>query len=156
MSTDVKRCPGCHETKPVDEFNWKIKSRNLRQWLCRPCYRAHKKARYRSDPASHQQRTSQDRRRRYQENVSNILTYFKTHPCVDCGESDPPALDFDHVRGVKRENISRMLWKNEWARVWEEIQKCDVRCANCHRRRTAEQFGWYSGLLPLNLDDAAG
>jgi hypothetical protein len=29
-----------------------------------------------------------------------------------------------------------------WSRVLLEIEKCDVRCANCHRRRTAQQYGW--------------
>ena len=29
------------------------------------------------------------------------------------------------------------------ASLKQEIAKCEVVCANCHRRRTAKQFGWY-------------
>ena len=35
--------------------------------------------------------------------------YFATHPCADCGESDPVVLTFDHVRGTKRGNVSDMI-----------------------------------------------
>lgn len=28
-------------------------------------------------------------------------------------------------------------------RIETEIKHCDVRCANCHRRRTIKQLGWY-------------
>jgi hypothetical protein len=66
-----------------------------------------------------------------------ISEYFKTHPCVDCGESDPIVLDFDHVRGEKLYDVSRAV--NQGYRLWkviQEIEKCEVRCANCHRRIT--------------------
>ena len=33
-----------------------------------------------------------------------------------------------------------------------EMQKCDIRCANCHRRRTAKQFGWYRLLTSSKSD----
>jgi hypothetical protein len=30
-----------------------------------------------------------------------------------------------------------------WESILQEIQKCTVRCANCHRRRTATQQRWW-------------
>lgn len=73
-----------------------------------------------------------------------IKDYLASHPCIDCGESDPIVLDFDHRdASQKKHNVSRM-WRSRysWGKILEEIEKCDIRCANCHRRRTAIQFGW--------------
>jgi len=52
-------------------------------------------------------------------------------------------LEFDHVRGEKTCDIGTMLSHYCWARILEELQKCDVRCANCHRRKTARDFKWF-------------
>jgi hypothetical protein len=64
-----------------------------------------------------------------------------THPCVDCGESDPVVLEFDHRDpAAKSFSIGDALGKTwQWEKIAAEIAKCDVRCANCHRRRTARQ-----------------
>ena len=66
------------------------------------------------------------------------------HPCVDCGEADPVVLTFDHVRGEKVANVADLIWsKHSLAAVQAEVAKCDVRCANCHTRRTAAVAGWW-------------
>lgn len=68
-----------------------------------------------------------------------IENHFLTHPCVDCGFNDPRALDFDHVRGEKEGNVSNMVCGGfSIKRIQAEIDKCEVRCANCHRIRTHE------------------
>lgn len=68
------------------------------------------------------------------------MKYLETHPCVDCGENDPVVLEFDHVRGEKEFNIADVA-RNAVGRekLQEEIQKCEVRCANCHRRKTKRE-----------------
>lgn len=67
-----------------------------------------------------------------------VWDYKKTHPCVDCGEKDPIVLEFDHVRGRKHKNISHMVHKYPVSldELKKEITKCDIRCANCHRKVT--------------------
>lgn len=58
--------------------------------------------------------------------------YLATHPCVDCGESDPAVLEFDHLHD-KRMDVTRMAhagWSLDAIR--REIAKCEVRCANYH------------------------
>lgn len=76
--------------------------------------------------------------------TTKLLVYLKDHPCVDCGEDDPIVLTFDHVRGRKSDSIARLASRSgaSWSRIEREIKKCQVRCANCHARRTAKQFGW--------------
>ncbi len=60
---------------------------------------------------------------------------LKNNPCTDCHKSfHPVSMQFDHVRG-KVANISKLLtYKAERAKrlVTEEIEKCDLVCANCH------------------------
>jgi len=78
------------------------------------------------------------------DNQRRLADYLAAHPCLDCGEGDIRALDFDHREGVdKRANIARMLASLSWTVIEAEIAKCDVRCANCHRRRTCERAGWW-------------
>lgn len=74
-----------------------------------------------------------------------IIDYLKKHPCVDCGEEDIVVLEFDHKdRENKKYVISQALGnKISIKNVIAEIEKCEVRCANCHRRKTAVEFGFY-------------
>jgi hypothetical protein len=75
------------------------------------------------------------------ERLEYLLDYLREHPCVDCGESDPIVLEFDHLR-EKRFCIGQGFWERNWQSVLDEIAKCEVVCANCHRRRTARRGGF--------------
>jgi hypothetical protein len=71
--------------------------------------------------------------------------YLSTHPCVDCGECDPVVLEFDHVKGIKVASISSLVAMGySIPTIQKEIEKCEVRCANCHREKTFGQLNWYS------------
>ena len=73
-----------------------------------------------------------------------VAEYLSTHPCVDCGEGDLIVLEFDHRDpATKREDVGRLIHTSTVGIVRAEIEKCDVRCGNCHRIRTATQFGSY-------------
>ncbi len=57
-------------------------------------------------------------------------------PCVDCGLLDLLLLEFDHI-GDKRGNVIAMARRGCALKTLQnEIARCQVRCANCHRRRT--------------------
>ena len=62
-------------------------------------------------------------------------------PCADCGKRWPPvAMDFDHVRGAKFKSVSLLIsgaYKLDL--IKQEIAKCDVVCACCHRIRTSKR-----------------
>jgi hypothetical protein len=81
---------------------------------------------------------------RYAErNRAVVALYLSSRACVDCGEADPRVLEFDHVRGKKLGNVSSLRTGGySLERLEAELAKCEVRCANCHRRKTVQQFGW--------------
>lgn len=61
---------------------------------------------------------------------------FKEAPCTDCGGIfPPPAMEWDHVRGIKYKAVAAMLLHSK-DKILAEIAKCDLVCANCHRMRT--------------------
>src|SRR5262245_51253465 len=99
-------------------------------------YRAYKKERGRranaSDKAPQRARRSQDKRRA-------VLDAVRQHlGCADCGAKglQPECYDFDHLPGTeKRFDIGQNV-RRGWSVILDEIAKCDVVCANCHRTRT--------------------
>jgi hypothetical protein len=107
---------------------------------CRPCRSAYGKEHYAANRQRYIEQTRVRNQQRFRQRVVFLLGYFETHPCVDCGESDPVVLEFDHLRD-KKFDIASGIHYRPWALILEEIAKCQVVCANCHRRRTAKRRG---------------
>ena len=61
--------------------------------------------------------------------------YKSTLSCAFCGyNSCVDALEFHHViRRPDNEKVYKLAANNSYNKLWEEIKKCVVLCANCHR-----------------------
>lgn len=83
---------------------------------------------------------------------AHVWSYLQEHACVDCGETDWLCLEFDHVRGIKRANVSILMNKCVSLRVLKaEIDKCDVRCVKCHRLKSMREAGnWRCTYTPVD------
>jgi len=71
-----------------------------------------------------------------------VNDYKVEHGCVDCGyNANAAALDLDHRDPTEKRNTVCMLVRNmnSLEGVKEEVVKCDVRCANCHRIKHANE-----------------
>ena len=86
-------------------------------------------------------RSSARNKRQRKKNKAFVDRVKRMYKCLDCGESDPIVLEFDHVRGEKRRAIADMV-SNYYSikTIKEEIRKCEIRCANCHRKKTHERM----------------
>jgi hypothetical protein len=112
---------------------------------CKPCVRAKSREHYAANKVEYLVRTRRTKRLVRATRLQYLVHYLESHPCVDCGETDPLVLEFDHLRD-KEFDIGHEFSSRPWHEVLAEIEKCDVRCANCHRRRTAER-GRYLRLV---------
>lgn len=154
----MKRCVTCHGIKSAENFAVRRASKDGLQPRCRQCAREYYAANIVRMSATSAARIERNRA----QNRRQLVAYFAEHPCVDCGEADIRVLDFDHREGVeKKANIARMLASLSWKAILTEIDKCDVRCSNCHRRRTSERGSWWrqevfdrtsAGLKPTALE----
>ncbi len=150
----MKFCVTCHEWKRPEDFNVRRAARDGRQARCRDCCRAWYRANAQQQKAYVYRRNKGERavlRRR-------ITDYLLAHPCVDCGEADVRCLEFDHRPGeIKTANIARLMGlPTTWELIEREIAKCEVRCANCHRRRTSERASWWrQGVQEQSTREAA-
>tara|TARA_R100001463_G_scaffold50674_4_gene101148 strand:- start:723 stop:1088 length:366 start_codon:yes stop_codon:yes gene_type:complete len=85
-----------------------------------------------------------DKNRIYVENIK------KQSGCVDCGESNHLVLDFDHIEDNKYKCISNMVFESYSIKsIQKEIDKCEVRCSNCHRIITHNRRNNNSNLQEL-------
>jgi len=134
------KCIKCNIEKNESQFSWKHQNIQ-RSTTCKVCHSIYRRQHYLSNHTKYIIKAAKNNKIYKVRNKNKIIEYLKNHSCVDCGEKDPVVLDFDHCnKETKNNNVSTLVHNsNSWKTILEEIAKCEVRCANCHRRRHARQ-----------------
>ena len=148
-----KKCTKCLELKSADQFPFRNKSKGEKQKRCKTCTVKTSREHYRKNKSKYIKSAIRNTNKYRKINRKKIWQYLLEHPCIDCGENDPIVLEFDHLRD-KIMPVSTMVAKcRSWNVIKKEIDKCEVRCANCHRRKTALERNYYKDMIDLNSSD---
>lgn len=90
-----------------------------------------------------------ERNRRSRARQRYVFNQLKEGPCADCGQSFPPyVMEWDHVNGEKVESVAQLVSRGKFKKAKQEIAKCELVCANCHRIRTFARIGERAVLAP--------
>jgi hypothetical protein len=141
----IKKCTKCEVEKKLEDFSKRSNARLHSR--CKECMRKCVNQHYLKNKEYYIKKALKHNKQYKTINRQFVWDYLKEHPCIDCGESDPIVLEFDHLKD-KEGDISKMILQSfSITRIKKEIDKCEVRCANCHRRKTAKQFNWYKSVV---------
>lgn len=136
-----KTCKTCGRSKPDKDYYPGNRA-------CKPCSIKTRQEQLRADPAKREAYLKYQKNyqatwgRKHRAERFVWLDEVKNSPCLDCGQKFPPeCMDFDHrVPATKLFDVSLGVVSGRSVEsVKEEIAKCDLICANCHRIRTARQ-----------------
>ena len=126
----MRICTKCKVSEP----------RNKSSSYCVNCFNNYQKNYYKE----HSDRIKQTaiKRRSF---IREYIIKEKNKPCMDCKKQYPYyVMDFDHVRGEKKFNLSIAgRWLPNIQTIIDEIKKCDIVCSNCHRERTFNRNGLF-------------
>lgn len=146
MTTDTisKVCSNCKLELPIDQFNYKLKSKGTRASRCRECTHEYYQGHYNENKKQYMERNRATKRR----NRERVLS-MKDAPCTDCGGTFPRhVMEFDHLDpSVKEFSIGRAGW-SWYKKIEKELEKCEIVCANCHKIRTHNRKYEDQGINP--------
>ena len=128
---ETKICTKCGKELPLDQFNWRDKTKGTRRADCKQCHSGYMKAKYQEK----------------KETIQDIKAELK---CQKCGyDKCAEALDFHHINPEEKEDrIARMISNNySLDKIKEEMKKCIVLCSNCHR-----EFHHYEKIKGITLE----
>ena len=131
----MKKCIKCNTEKNIDLFNKKY---GKPQSVCKECHSIYRKNHYQLNKEKYINKAKLNKEKYKKE----FLIWLSSKECLDCGNSDIRVLEFDHLYN-KSFNISSMIGQRKLDSFMDEIFKCDVVCANCHRIRTVERGEQY-------------
>lgn len=114
------------------------------QPYCKPCNKIYQQEHYQKHKDRYKAEAEQ-RRILYSKQIHEFLMEHAVNGCSECGERDYRCLEFDHIdRSTKFKPISYMIAQQyPQYKIEQELKKCRILCANCHRKHTATQLGWY-------------
>jgi hypothetical protein len=125
-----KTCTQCKKLKGINAFNRVYCSKDGYDDWCRKCLKAYKKEVkdfivVKVDPYLDKKLIRED-----------INKYKHDVGCNRCDEDDPICLEFHHLEpDNKIDTIANMIKFNySYEEIFNEINKCEVLCSNCHRK----------------------
>jgi hypothetical protein len=120
---------------PLPSFKIKAihNDRIVYQAYCISCQRNYRQAHYRANREVYLKRKCERDQR-----IRRMAEKAEARPCADCGiQYQPWQMDFDHIEDNKVMRVAELVRRKVSIRkLREEIAKCEVVCANCHRNRT--------------------
>lgn len=121
---------------PLESFG---RNGSGRQWYCRECFREH----FRARGELHLAQTADAKKARQHAAYRYVRDLKKRSACRDCAATDWRLLEFDHLV-EKYLGITEFLSQGPGTeRLKRELDRCEIVCRNCHRRRTAiDQQSW--------------
>ena len=150
----VKVCSRCKVEKPLKRFRFRADYPNRLHSWCIDCGNKHARETHRWLGEDRKSQMKENMRKRHLIRIFKMHEYLSAKKCQDCEMSDFRVLDFDHREGEKKiSNVSKMiLILKPWAKILEEIKKCDIVCGNCHKERSYRRFGYYKALRLIGDD----
>jgi hypothetical protein len=145
---EIIKCNHCQKYKYPEEFNWRYKALGIRHPTCKECQKPFRKKWYEGDAHERHLQQVRDRKQEVRKVARTyVLAYLMTNPCTECGEDDPRVLEFHHRdEEEKYMDVSQLVAGGySIGTIQAEINKCDVLCANCHRKKTMNERGWFRG-----------
>lgn len=137
----MKVCCRCSRELPVSSF---LGTRGKEYSFCIECKKQYDREYWQKTKDKRNERKSSNAKKIRDRNADYVFDILRRSSCSDCPEDDFLVLEFDHRDpSDKYENISVMIGHcSSIESIQKEIDKCDIVCSNCHRRRTAKQFGY--------------
>lgn len=127
---NTKICTSCKIELSLTDFNFKNKSKNIRQSQCRSCYNKRRRWIYQERDKD---KILAEVAARKNANNQRYQQWKSTLSCKACGEDDPCCLDFHHLDPNQKDiNVSQMVRTYSWDNIMAEVDKCIVVCKNCH------------------------
>ncbi len=138
----MKLCSKCNKLQDVICFGKRASSKDGLKSQCKSCDQLYSQNMNRE---KRNKRQSISRKQRIKELQLKMLIFLSDKKCAHCPENDPIVMEFDHLdASLKEISISEAIVRCfSWERIQAEIDKCQILCANCHRRKTAKDFGFY-------------
>jgi hypothetical protein len=142
----MKTCSGCKKEKPINDFSFKNKAKNIRHYHCSNCRRLIKRTHY----LAHKKRIIQESRARTKLIRERFKQFKSTLECSICDEDDSISLDFHHENPSEKEStVSEMVGTGcSWDKIQSEIDKCLVVCRNCHMK--VHEYGLEETIQKIN------
>lgn len=141
----MKKCTRCGNSFKESEFPFTNKAKGKRFSMCFTCKKEYDREYWAKTKDVRNERKRKNSKSNIKRNADYVISHLKKNPCVDCGEGNIIVLEFDHQRD-KSFNVSHGIRAGySLESIQNEIDKCEVVCANCHRLRTAKQFNWQKG-----------
>ena len=93
--------------------------------------RAYQRRWYQVNKEKHKASVARSRRRR----IERFQEFKQGLKCNRCGEGHIACLEFHHLDpDAKEQSIARACRRWSWEHLMAEVAKCEVLCANCHRK----------------------